>query len=311
MRVSGISAFTKNVTARTLLGAGATALTLSAALPLLPGGAAAWACGDDAPTTVSAAPEPRHATDPISAFLPPAATSVTAGSRVEMGVEMVNTTGSAYQRIAPGFAVFGSADSGTPGRLVNLQPSDVNLDVMLGGSWHHLPLHHTCDPTLGADTSVLQAPLEDGHAHRYLFRLGLSATAPKQLKQIEVYSGFRDADRRPNMITLKINRPAAVPPRAPTTAPGAAPTTAPTTAPASTAVPAAVLAAVSPAAPPAAAASGTPAPTAPAAGTEAARTELAHTGPSAPVGFLFGSAAACVAFGAGVLHVVRRRFVRR
>ncbi|WP_371498260.1 hypothetical protein OG871_19595 [Kitasatospora sp. NBC_00374] len=34
--------------------------------------------------------------------------------------------------------------------------------------------------------------------------------------------------------------------------------------------------------------------------------ELAETGPSAPTGFLFGSAAVCPLFGLGVLYGVRR-----
>ncbi|WP_441251284.1 LPXTG cell wall anchor domain-containing protein [Kitasatospora sp. McL0602] len=263
----------------------AAALTLGVALPLLAGGTA-FACGDEQPPAAVESPEPRHATDPVSAFVPEFPTSLTAGGQVEIGVEIGNFTGAAYQRLAPTFAVFAS----TPGpghTLVNLQIPEVNVDVMVDGSWRHLPMHHSCDPTLVADTSSLRAPLADGHARRYMFRLGLTTATAKAIKKVDVLAGTTAGDV-PKHRTLAVNHPAPAP----------APATTPPVAKAAPAVPAAVITT------PTAAASATPSPKTAAAAT------LAQTGPAAQTGWLFGSGAACLAAGAAVLYAVRRRYAR-
>ncbi|MER5637730.1 hypothetical protein ABT095_12305 [Kitasatospora sp. NPDC002227] len=189
----------------------AAALGLALALAPTVGSTAAVACGDDAPA--AAAPVERHRTDPVSAFLPESATTVAAGGpAVGLGVELGNFTGSAYQHLAPGFAVFGSADAGG-NKLVNLQPEQLTVEVMADGAWRRLPLRLSCDPTLVADTSSLAAPLADQHARRYLFRLRLAASVPAKIEQIDVYSGST-AQNRPNRRTLTLTHPAATAPTA-------------------------------------------------------------------------------------------------
>ncbi|GAA0661577.1 hypothetical protein GCM10010193_10910 [Kitasatospora atroaurantiaca] len=264
--------------------ASAAALTLTLGLPLL-ASSPAWACGEDSPTAVQEAPE-RHAKDPVEAFLPPVPKSVTAGGApVEIGLEQVNFTGEPYRRLAPGFALFASEPSATEShRLVNLQPEDVTVEVMFHGEWKRLRMRHSCDPTIVADTSSVAEPVADGRAHRYMFRLSLSAKAPKELKKIDVFGG-PDGHGRISGFALTIARPKATAtptPKAPTT---------PAPSPTATTVPAVAVSA--------------PAATPTTAGAEPV-TELASTGPSAPTGFLFGSAAALIAFGGGVLYAVRR-----
>ncbi|GAA2263305.1 hypothetical protein GCM10010430_54750 [Kitasatospora cystarginea] len=134
-------------------------------------------------------------------------TSLTAGGPpVELGVEMANFTGADYPRIAPSFALYNpssDSDYATPG--TNLRLQDLKVEVLKGGRWQVLPLHHSCDPTLVADTSALAGSLTDQHAHRYLFRLSLSADAPRQQREIQVFSGF-GLDGRSNSTVLEVLR---------------------------------------------------------------------------------------------------------
>ncbi|MEV6211775.1 hypothetical protein [Kitasatospora sp. NPDC051914] len=173
----------------------ATALLLGTALPVLSTGSPAWAaCGNDPGPALPS--EPRHAEDPVTAFIQPLPTEVAAGGEaVEIGVEEGNFTGGPYQRLTPRFAVLASAPAAQQGELANLQPADVSVEVMWQGQWQRLALHRSCDPVLVADTSSLAVPLEDGRAQRYLFRVSLSAATPPELSRLDVYAGSTGSDR--------------------------------------------------------------------------------------------------------------------
>lgn len=82
MRAPAISRFVATSAAAVVLGIG---------LPLLSGTGTAWACGDEQNTSVEALPE-QHATRPVIAFIAPTPGSMTAGGKVEIGLEVVNTT---------------------------------------------------------------------------------------------------------------------------------------------------------------------------------------------------------------------------
>jgi hypothetical protein len=170
------------------------ALALGVGLPVLAAAPARAACGDaPAPALPT---EARHATDPDTEFVAPVPTEITAGgAAVEIAVEEGNLTGAPYQRLAPRFALFASAPAAQPGTLANLQPTDVDVEVMWHGQWQRLALHQSCDPVLVADTSSLAVPLADGHAQRYLFRLTLSAATPAELRTLDVYAGSTGSDR--------------------------------------------------------------------------------------------------------------------
>ncbi|MGK4582053.1 hypothetical protein [Kitasatospora sp. HPMI-4] len=215
MRVSAVPGLVKNVLSslatRRALALGAAVLTAGGAAPLLPGAPAAWACGGTAGSADSAAsasaPAAGHRGEVASAFVPVVPASVTAGGApVELGVEMANFTGADYADIAPSFALYNpgsGSDHALPG--TNLRIRDLKVEVMQDGRWRNLPLHQGCDPTLVADTSVLAGPLADRHAHRYLFRLSLSADAPGQQTEIQVFSGF-GLNGKSNSTVLRVLR---------------------------------------------------------------------------------------------------------
>ncbi|MER5867857.1 hypothetical protein [Kitasatospora sp. NPDC002040] len=285
----------------------AAVAALTAGLTVIPA-STAWACGDGSSPAAPAAPEPQHATDPTTVFIDPKATTLVAGGpKVEFGVQVVNSTGAPYKAISPGIA-FWNPDSGKSYEAgephpdlakINVRKSDFTLEVMKDGKWTPLKLRLGCDPSLSADTSLLNAPLADGRGQRYLFRIGLAATSPKEQSGIQLYLSTNRSNGRMTTSSMKITHPAAKP---------AAPKAAPSTAPAPAAVPA-----VAPAVVPVTAAtpSATPTPTASASATPAqqpaATAELAETGSSTPNTFLFASAAASVVLGATVLTVIRRR----
>ncbi|WP_457033374.1 LPXTG cell wall anchor domain-containing protein [Kitasatospora sp. P5_F3] len=266
----------------------AAVVALTAGLTVLPA-STAWACGDAPFSNSAQAPEPQRATTPALTFVNPRATTLTAGGpKVEFGVQIANHTGAPYKAISPGFSFWNpqSGETGNDLKKVNVRKQDFTVEVMKDGKWQPLKLRLGCDPTLSADTSLLNAPLADGQTKRYVFRIGLAATAPKEQKGIELYVSSRGGGP---MITtnLKFNHPAAQPTKP--AAPKATP---------STAAPAAVPAAAKdvPAA----------APTPSISPTATTTTELAETGSSTPNTFLLASAAAFVALGTGVLLLVRR-----
>ncbi|KQV19567.1 MULTISPECIES: hypothetical protein [unclassified Kitasatospora] len=276
----------------------AAVVALTAGLTVLPA-STAWACGDAPFSNSAQAPEPQRATTPALTFVNPRATTLTAGGpKVEFGVQIANHTGAPYKAISPGLSFWnpqsGAADNHLPN--VNVRKQDFTVEVMKDGKWQPLKLRLGCDPTLSADTSLLDAPLADGQTKRYVFRIGLAATAPKEQQGIELHvSSQGDAP----MITtnLKFNHPAAQPTKPAT--PKATPSTAAPAAPVTPVTPAAVPAAAKDV--PATAPTPSVSPTA-----AATTTELAETGSSTPNTFLLASAAAFVALGAGVLLLVRR-----
>ncbi|AUG78491.1 hypothetical protein CFP65_3705 [Kitasatospora sp. MMS16-BH015] len=291
----------------------AATLGLAVALPLSLGSTAAFACGEDtAPTAPTQAPE--HHDKPAQAnFIPEVPgtpMTVTAGGPgFELGVEMANFTGAPYRHIAPAFNVFASADAGDGKHLINLQPADVKVEVMNAGHWLPLTMHHGCDPTLIGDTTPIQAPLADGHARRFMFRISIAADTSKKLTKLDVFTyadGLAKIDRQ----TLTIAHPAAtakpVPPKPVTPKPTPTATTPAPTTPAPVAsntpatVPAAVVTSTTPSAP--------AAPVTPATAPVAA--ELASTGPSGTITALAGAGGALVLLGGGALFAFRRRTAR-
>ncbi|MEV6211776.1 LPXTG cell wall anchor domain-containing protein [Kitasatospora sp. NPDC051914] len=268
MRAPVISRFVRNAAVTA-----AAALTIGVGLPVLSGGTAVWAaCGDG-----TAATAPQAVTLAPGAFLPPLPKSVTAGgAAVELGLLQANDTGKPHQALAPWFALFASEPLPGGRRLVNLQPEDVRVEVQFHGAWKRLPVRHSCDPTLVADTSSIAEPVPAGGTHRYRFRLTVLAKTPEQINKIDVSTGPRTAFR----LAVKHPKPAA----------------APTTAKPTTAKPTPTKAAPVPAA----------ATTALAATAAAPATELAETGPSTPTAFLLASGAAALALGGGVLFAARK-----
>lgn len=280
MRASVINRFTKIVPL-------AAVAALTTGLTVIPA-STAWACGDASAPATSETNEPDHGSHPGVAFLnDPKATSITAGGpKVEIGVQIANFTGAPYKAIAPSIGLYNpqSSDSGEDLKTVNLRIEDLTVEALKDGAWKSLKVHHGCDPALRVDTSVLNAPLADGRAQRYVFRIGLSAKAPKEQKSFDVYLGTnRGASPAPAKSTLKINRLA---PKPTTAAPKATPAAAPAAATST----------------PTAAATPSQQPTA----TAASATELAETGPRTPNTFLLASAAAFVVLGTAVLVGVRR-----
>ncbi|WP_405012359.1 hypothetical protein [Kitasatospora sp. NBC_01539] len=276
MLLTVITRFVRNAAVAT-----AATAVLGAGLPLLTAGDA-WACGDaptaPAPTTAT----PANTGNTASGFIAPVPTSVTAGgAAVEIGLEQVNLTGAPVDRLAPEFSLFASEPIPGTDKLVNLQPEDVTLDVMFHGHWKRLSLRHGCDPTLFADTSSIAEPVQDGRAHRYVFRLALSAKTPAQLKKVDVYGG---SDGRSGVATLSL---AVQHPKTSTATP-------------SPTGPAPITATGTPTATPTATRTPTPAASAP------ATAELAETGPSTPAAFLLVSGAVALALGGAVLYGAAR-----
>ncbi|MFC9324069.1 hypothetical protein [Kitasatospora sp. NPDC057015] len=189
------------------------ALVIGAGLPLTVGGATAHACGDAprsstatavAPTTTGDT-APRGAT--VTGFIPVVPTAITAGGpKIEIGVEEANLSGAPMERVAPGFALY-DEQAGGHGTGTLLHIEELSVEVMFHGRWTPLELHYGCDPVISADTSALAEPLADGRAHRFLFRVGLSAQAPADRTRIQVYSGVAP-DGRLNAITLTVAHPA-------------------------------------------------------------------------------------------------------
>ncbi|MEU2629200.1 LPXTG cell wall anchor domain-containing protein [Kitasatospora sp. NPDC007106] len=301
MRAPVISRFVRNAAVTT-----AAAVAVGVGLPVLTGGTAAWACGDEpAPAATATATAPQVSHGGSSAFLP-APTGVTAGGApVEIGMEQYNDTGAAIPALAPSFALFASEPVPGTNRLVNLQPENVKVEVKFHGQWKRLSLRHSCDPTLVANTASLAEPVAAGRAHRYTFRLTVLADVPAQIRTVDLFSGQGSNDH----ITLAVKHPAPTAPatttptrtKPATTAPAR---TAPTRAASATTAAAPVRAALPAAATtaPATARATTVPTTAPAAPA----TELAQTGPSSATAFLFASGGVLLVLGGGVLLSVKR-----
>ncbi|MFG2904184.1 hypothetical protein ACGF13_03845 [Kitasatospora sp. NPDC048286] len=288
MRLSVITRFAKNERALS----GRRRIAVLAATTILAGGVqflatdTAWAC--DGPYSANnsvvseAAMARHHSGTPVSAFIAPVATSLTAGEKTEFGVEFANFTGAAFDEVAPDLTL-----KATGGKN-HLLPEDVTVEVMRGGSWTKLGTDNGCaGEAVRVDTSPLLQPLADGHAGRALFRITLAAGAPKDLASLtlttDAWSG-EAATGKSASTTVKVVHPGAQPARTakPTTPAKPAPTTA-----------------VEPAA-------DRTKDAAPAATAPAGTAELARTGSSATDTFLALSSALFLTLGAGVLIAVRR-----
>ncbi|MDH6119502.1 hypothetical protein ABH930_004259 [Kitasatospora sp. GAS204A] len=297
-----------------LLVAAAAAAVLGAAMPLFTGASAAWACGDGGTAAVApatpTAPAPTgaanaapaaggpatavHKGESTIAYLPGTPDTITAGgSPIELQVEMANFTGAAYDDLRPTLGFYDMAAGGT-----NLRPEDFTVQVMTGGQWKTLPVHHGCDPVIYPDTSGLAQHLDAGRASRLMFRVALSGKAPADQHDITVFLGTAPGGQGP-VRTLHIVRP-----DAPTSAPASAPARTATGTPTKSA-PAAV-----PTAAPTQAAVRPAAATSPAAvPTTATATpqQLAFTGGGASSGLLLGAGGALVVLGAGAVTMAARR----
>ncbi|MCX5211796.1 hypothetical protein OG689_21305 [Kitasatospora sp. NBC_00240] len=307
MRASGISAFTKNVPSlsrRSALTLAAATLVVGAGLPVLGGADSAWACGapDDAPVTApSTAPAPAvtHNGGLNAGFfmLRDGLTITAGGAKLEIPVEVGNFTGAPYEKVVPQLSLYNEKAGSHPGGGTNLRTQDFVVEVSTPGGWQKLPMVHSCDPVIYADTSSLKGEhLDNGRATHFTFRFGMSANAPKDQTEIKigVNASAEDENAQPNWTfrNAQVKRPAAPAPGKTTPPAGPQTTAKPTATPAA---PAAGTKAAAPATGPAAEAPATAAPAA-----------LAETGAGGPNGLLAGSAAAFVALGAGVLIAVRR-----
>ncbi|MER7583782.1 LPXTG cell wall anchor domain-containing protein [Kitasatospora sp. NPDC097691] len=307
MRMPVISRFAKND--RTL--SGRRRIAVLAATTVLAGGIqflatdSAWACGapgDDTKLSQETLQDNNydlHGPGSTAAFISPTPSTITVGgAKAEFGVEIANFSKADYHKAVAGFGLF-NPKGATP------LPSQVTVEVLNHGQWKRLTMAGSCDPAIHAvGLESIGEPLTVGHARRYMFRLSVSANAPKALKELEVYGSnghFTGA-----MTTVKVVRPASAEATKPTTPakPKPAPTTpAKETKPAKPAVPVADRTPAEAAAPAKAPdATPTTAPTTAPAGTP----ELAQTGASSTNTFLALSSAALLALGAGVLIAVRR-----
>ncbi len=309
MRTSVITRFAKNDRAfsgRRRIATLAAATVLAGGIQLLATDTA-WACGDgvDAADTAPVSQEVTqdndfdlHGPGANSAFISPTPTTITIGGpKVEFGVEIANFSKADFHKAVAGFGLFNPSGA-TP------RPSQVSVDVMNHGQWKHLTMKGSCDPAIHATgLESLAEPLTVGHARRYLFRVSISADAPKDVKELQVYGGSGSFPGA--MTTVKVVRQAAAETTKPTTP--AKPKPAPTkeAEPASDRTKAPAAKAAEPAKAPAAAPATTPS-AAPATTAPAGTPELAQTGSSSTNTFLALSSAALLALGAGVLIVVRR-----
>ncbi|MEV4559839.1 hypothetical protein AB0K51_22970 [Kitasatospora sp. NPDC049285] len=293
----------------------AAVAVLGATLPVLGGASTAWACGDEPETptvsqAVTGAVKDANAVKaadqttpkfPKSDFLPEMPKSVTAGGAgVEFGIELGNSTGAPIEDAKPFLAFYNEHEDGTGASI--LQPSDLTLEVMQGGTWKSLPLEPGCDPVLRADYSSLATHLDDGHATRFLFRLTVTGHSNAAQTQVDIYLGAQ-VDLH---YVLPIVHPAAPAPTTPAPAPTTPATKQPTT-PASTPTTKAPATAPTTAAAVPAAAVSSAAPTPTAVGTPAVAQNLASTGGGSSSTPLLITGTVLVALGAGVVTVAARR----
>ncbi|KJK55687.1 hypothetical protein UK12_27200 [Saccharothrix sp. ST-888] len=248
-------------------------------------------------------PAPVHHGEARSAFLPGMPDSITAGgSPIEFGVEMANFTGAAYDNLRPFLGFYNNEAGSHPGGGTNLRPEDFTVQVMTGGQWKTLPVHHGCDPVIYPDTSSLAQHLDNDRAARFAFRVALSAKAPADQSNITVYFGTSDGGMAParTLHIVRTGKPTGTPTDPAPAHTGkptrSAPATPPTTGPAQSK--AAPTAAISPAAVPMAAT-----PTAAAPDTQ----QLASTGGGDSSGPLIGAGGALIVLGAAAVAMATRR----
>ncbi|MDH6703621.1 LPXTG-motif cell wall-anchored protein [Kitasatospora sp. MAA19] len=324
MRTSVITRFAKNDRAFS----GRRRIATLAAATVLAGGVqflatdSAWACGgpDNAAVADQSGPAAGDQGDVrtgISAgfhMTPPGQTITPGGPKLEIGDSVGNFTGATVQNASPLLAIYNPRGG--------LRPQDFVVEVSSDQGWKTVPLRHGCDPTLWADAPSAKADrLETGRVANFMYRVRLSAQAPKDLTELQVTVGGRAKGfpvETSEARTVRVVRQAENPAPAPKPTTTAKPTTPAKPAPAKQDKPAPAKPAAdqtsAPAATKAPAAAPTKAPAAPSATPSAAPAttapagtpELAQTGSSSSNTFLLAASAALLALGAGVLIAVRR-----
>ncbi|MFJ2862764.1 LAETG motif-containing sortase-dependent surface protein [Kitasatospora sp. NPDC087314] len=306
MRTPVITRFTKN----DRVFSGRRRIATLAAVTVLAGGVqflatdSAWACGgpDNAAVAGQNAPGPIaddsydvHGPGTSTSFVSAPKSIAIGGPKVEFGLEVGNFSKADYQKLVPQLGLF-NPQGASP------TPSQVTVEVMNHGQWKRVTMRGSCDPaihTTGLDS--LGQPLAVGHAARFLFRVSLTADAPKDMTELQVAGGgsFGNA-----LTTVKVTARQAPAPKPTATATATAkPTTPAKPAPAKQPKPAQAAPAADQT--PATTAAAPPT-TAPATTAPAGTPELAQTGSSSANTFLAASAAVLLALGAGVLIAVRR-----
>ncbi|MFE4972769.1 hypothetical protein ACFRAR_11705 [Kitasatospora sp. NPDC056651] len=307
MSTSVINRFAKNdrsFAGRRRIAALAATAVLAGGVQVLAMSDTAWACGapskSTAPSKSSApsatAPAVRHeGTAEVGFFMTPSLAITAGGPKVEIPIEAANFTGAPYRSVTPALSLYN--EKGAPLR------GDY-LTVEEGGpkGWEKVPLVRGCDPGLFA-IGRHGEPVADGRATHFTFRVGLSAGAPADLREIRVgiTADTEDGGHAPWVFkTMSVSLPTPKPQQSTATAKPTTPAK-PKPVPTKAAEPAEP--APTKAAEPAAdrTPSAAPATTAP-AGTP----ELAHTGAAETNTFLATSSAVLLALGAGVLLTVRR-----
>ncbi|MFJ9459064.1 hypothetical protein ACIRST_28730, partial [Kitasatospora sp. NPDC101447] len=188
MRTSVITRFAKNDRALS----GRRRIAVLAATTVLAGGIqflatdSAWACGDEtgdttAVTAPAADPAKHDGTYQSGFHMTPDGQTITAGGpKVEIGVGVTNFTGAPYRNVSANLWLF------NPKGSTNLQ--DFTVEVATAGGWKPVALRHGCDPSLFtvASPATTTPRLENGRAANFMFRVGLSAKAPKDVTEIQV-----------------------------------------------------------------------------------------------------------------------------
>ncbi|WP_329565779.1 hypothetical protein [Kitasatospora sp. NBC_01266] len=298
-----------------LLAAAATVAVLGAAMPLVSGASSAWACGDGPATVAPAVPAPTasaavHQGQVQTAYLPGMPGTITAGgSPIEFGVEIGNFTGAAYDSLQPTLGFYNEAAGSHPGGGTNLRPEDFTVQVMTGGQWKTLPVHHGCDPVIYPDTSGLAQQLDNGHATRLMFRVALSAKAPADQHDITVYLGTTPNGRISShaLHIARLAAPSSPSASAPAKAAGGTPTKPAGQAPAPAKQRTAATPSAAPAQVAAVRAAAATSPTAVPSTATASTKQLAFTGGGSDSGLLLGAGGALVVLGAGAVTLSARR----
>ncbi|WP_344447312.1 hypothetical protein, partial [Kitasatospora nipponensis] len=196
----------------------AAVAALTAGLTVIPA-STAWACGDE-----PAPAELNRFFDATNSLVAPVPTAITPGGpKVELGMQLVNSTGAPFKRIAPKLTFDSTyAEAGAALRI-----EDVTVELMRGGEWKPVKLRSSCDPLLWAETDALvNDALPEGGSQRYLFRVGLSAKVSEKQRSFTVGGGL-DAKGHSVSTVLNVTRPTPAPkpgtPKATPSAPAAVP----------------------------------------------------------------------------------------
>ncbi|MEU1287264.1 LAETG motif-containing sortase-dependent surface protein [Kitasatospora sp. NPDC005856] len=327
MRMSVINHFAKND--RSL--SGRRRVAVLAATTVLAGGVqflatdTAWACGDasEGAATIAAPAKPSAPAQHEGSFtagfhMTPDGQSITAGgAKVEIGVGVTNFTGAPYQNVSAMLSLYNPmASHPEKGPAAALRAEDLTVEVATANGWKPVGLRRGCDPTLFtlASPATTTARLENGRAANFMFRVGLSAKAPKDLTEIQIgavasapgFGATGGEDHTYRVVRTAGTTGSTTPAKPKPTPTKAAPTKAAPTKAAPTKAAEPAVDRTKDTAPSAPAAPATPKATTPATTAPAGTPELAQTGSSSTNAFLAAGSALFLALGAGVLIAVRR-----